>query len=91
MAFPGAGAQVYVNEAGEPLGWDYPAYDESYDYGHHHSEIDEEAAWEMASDESYLDSGLDIEEWDRRQHEFEDDIRTRAKQILKIWREEDRR
>lgn len=24
MAFPIAGAQVYYNEAGEPLGWDYP-------------------------------------------------------------------
>ncbi len=23
--FPGAGAQVYRNEAGEPLGWDYPS------------------------------------------------------------------
>lgn len=23
--FPGAGAQVYYNEAGEPLGWDYPS------------------------------------------------------------------
>lgn len=22
--FPGPGAQVYYNEAGEPLGWDYP-------------------------------------------------------------------
>lgn len=26
--FPGAGAEVYYNEAGEPLGWDYPARDE---------------------------------------------------------------
>lgn len=26
--FPGAGASVYYNEAGEPLGWDYPSYDE---------------------------------------------------------------
>lgn len=26
--FPGAGAQIYRNEAGEPTGWDYPAYDE---------------------------------------------------------------
>jgi hypothetical protein len=26
--FPGAEAQVYCNEAGEPLGWDYPSYDE---------------------------------------------------------------
>lgn len=22
--FPGAGAQIYTNEAGEVLGWDYP-------------------------------------------------------------------
>ena len=27
--FPGPGAQVYYNEAGEPIGWDYPSYDES--------------------------------------------------------------
>ena len=27
-AFPGAGAQVYYNEDGEPLGWDYPSDDE---------------------------------------------------------------
>lgn len=25
MVFPGAGAQVYYNEAGEPTGWDYPS------------------------------------------------------------------
>ena len=26
--FPGPGAQIYRNESGEPLGWDYPdAYD----------------------------------------------------------------
>lgn len=29
--FPGAGAQVYRNEAGEPTGWDYPQYDEGPD------------------------------------------------------------
>lgn len=23
--FPGAGAVVYTNEAGEPIGWDYPS------------------------------------------------------------------
>lgn len=32
--FPGAGAQVYYNEAGEPLGWDYPSYDEAYGGGY---------------------------------------------------------
>lgn len=25
--FPGPGAQIYRNEAGEPIGWDYPSYD----------------------------------------------------------------
>lgn len=29
--FPGAGAQIYYNEAGEPTGWDYPQYDEGPD------------------------------------------------------------
>ena len=29
--FPGPNAQVYYNEAGEPLGWDYPSYDEPYE------------------------------------------------------------
>lgn len=29
--FPGAGAQVYRNEAGEPLGWDYPSDDDPGD------------------------------------------------------------
>ena len=29
--FPGAGAQVYYNEAREPIGWDYPGYDEPPD------------------------------------------------------------
>lgn len=28
MTFPGAGAVVYRNEAGEPIGWDYPSHDE---------------------------------------------------------------
>jgi hypothetical protein len=27
MVFPGAGARVYYNDAGEPLGWDYPSDD----------------------------------------------------------------
>lgn len=26
--FPGPGAQIYRNEAGEPVGWDTPSYDE---------------------------------------------------------------
>lgn len=30
-AFPGAGAHIYRNEAGEVTGWDYPSYDHGYD------------------------------------------------------------
>jgi hypothetical protein len=29
--FPGPGARVDYNEAGEPLGWDYPSEDDPYD------------------------------------------------------------
>ncbi|HEY8926074.1 MAG TPA: hypothetical protein VIU64_16935 [Polyangia bacterium] len=29
--FPGAGASVDYNEAGEPISWDYPQYDEGPD------------------------------------------------------------
>jgi hypothetical protein len=29
--FPGPGAHIYRNEAGEPLGWDYPSQDDPYD------------------------------------------------------------
>lgn len=32
--FPGPGANIYRNEAGEPLGWDYPSdepYEEDYE------------------------------------------------------------
>lgn len=31
MTFPTAGSQVYYNEAGEPLGWDAPDYDDGPD------------------------------------------------------------
>lgn len=30
MTFPGAGARIFTNEAGEPIGWDYPS-DEPYE------------------------------------------------------------
>lgn len=51
--FPGAGAVVYRNEAGEPLGWDYPSddYPEYCDQcgGHHggscNDEYDEPDNW----------------------------------------------
>lgn len=44
--FPGAGAQVYYNEAGEPTGWDYPDLggppdpDDYDDYDDYDDELD---------------------------------------------------
>lgn len=51
MAFPGPYAQVYYNEAGEPLGWDnnYPSepeYDDAGDYERKYGHLD--ALWEEA-------------------------------------------
>lgn len=31
MMFPGPGARIEYNEAGEPTGWDYPVDDDPYD------------------------------------------------------------
>lgn len=55
--FPGAGARVYRNEAGEPLGWDYPSYDEpeyddfaADDIGHDPRDVIECVEWGMHGD-----------------------------------------
>jgi hypothetical protein len=32
MTYPGPNAHVYYNEAGEPLGWDYPSEYDPNDY-----------------------------------------------------------
>lgn len=49
MTFPGAGAQVYYNEAGEPTGWDYPGYDDGPDpddeYGYDDFDEDGDPDW----------------------------------------------
>jgi hypothetical protein len=29
--FPGPGAEIIRNEAGEPIGWDYPAQNDPFD------------------------------------------------------------
>lgn len=42
--FPGAGARVDYNEAGEPVSWDYPAYDDLDEppYADHYEDDGEE-------------------------------------------------
>jgi hypothetical protein len=37
--FPGAGANIYRNEAGEVLGWDYPSEPDPYDYDDERPEV----------------------------------------------------
>ena len=52
MTFPGYGAQIYYNEAGEVLGWDYPS-SEPYQPGPcEQAELDQasEYAWEVAEE-----------------------------------------
>lgn len=51
--FPGPGAQVIYNDAGEPLGWDYPSYDEGdsdpyddFDRAHSRADNAAEERWE---------------------------------------------
>ncbi len=62
--FPGAGATVYRNEAGEPLGWDYPSEsDDSHrddPYGAEDDHCDEDAdedadTWDGDEDAGYED------------------------------------
>ncbi len=48
--FPGPHAQIYYNDAGEPLGWDYPNYDEPPD-------VDDYDRWADEPEEE--DSGED--------------------------------
>ena len=46
--FPGPGAQIYRNEAGEPLGWDYPS--------------DEPQGFDDRDDNPYIDDDYDEDE-----------------------------
>lgn len=56
MTFPGAGAQVYRNEAGEVLGWDYPSEPE-YDDG----DMEPPASWRPDLDEAFDSGRYDFE------------------------------
>lgn len=67
--FPGANAQVYYNEAGEPLGWDYPS-DEPYEPDDYEME---RAAWAAeAEHERWIEQAVDdgtccaAGDWSRR-------------------------
>lgn len=78
--FPGAGAQVYRNEVGEPTGWDYPSdpnedpgdpYDD-YDYDYvedvdptpHSPPMAEDAHLEMAYEDRFEPDGGWDTGWD---------------------------
>lgn len=66
MAFPGPGAQIYYNEAGEPLGWDYPSDEPDYDPYEDDRRADYESvlaeeAWERAHDWELEETGEDTD------------------------------
>ena len=63
--FPGPGAQIYRNEAGEPLGWDYPS-DEPYEPDDYSPAMEAaDAAMEDAYAEGDQDASTGVE---RNQH-----------------------
>lgn len=89
--FPGAGAQVYRNEAGEPIGWDYPSdnIDEQI-WSEERQRLDEEyeISYERAEDEILWELGDAYDDTDDT--EIERLVAERAKEIRKRWREEGR-
>lgn len=54
--FPGAHAEIYRNDAGEPIGWDYPSLADEPDY----DPYDDEYYDPSADDEDPGDDELDI-------------------------------
>lgn len=64
MTFPGAGARVFYNDAGEPLGWDYPDYDSPPDPDEFYDSYPERPGWcavhndEWFADESRCETAL---------------------------------
>lgn len=85
--FPGAGAQVYRNEAGEPIGWDYPSDDIDIDVIQDREE-EYEISYERAEDEILWELGDAYDDMDDT--EIERLVAERAKEIRKRWREEGR-
>lgn len=62
--FPGANAQVYRNEAGEPIGWDYPSYgDDYYDDHYENWEVEFETAEECIEERYHARDGYGENGW----------------------------
>ncbi len=89
--FPGPGARIYRNEAGEPLGWDYPS-DDPTDYYDSEAAAEADAAFEeaceIAEDEQYQ-AWLESDDYDgEAEFEADDDrVVRRAREILAEWRQ----
>ena len=67
--FPGSHAQIYRNEVGEVIGWDYPSYDDSpsdnddwYD-NNYEQEPEELEPWECREKGLHGDSGTGSRTW----------------------------
>jgi hypothetical protein len=60
MAFPGPNAEVFYNEAGEPLGWDNHYYDEPPDVDEFYDYIDDSEFEDEDEDAEYSEDVLDL-------------------------------
>jgi hypothetical protein len=58
--FPGPGAEIHRNEAGEPLSWDYPSFDNPY-------EGDDQDPFDYGEDDDRTLSGRIQEELDEEE------------------------
>jgi hypothetical protein len=94
--FPGAGAQVYYSEAGEPLGWDYPGEPEyvpdedTYDGPHGEDPDDDEPPVTLAQLEQAMTSYRlrKIKRWELQalelacEDEIPDEVQARLDHLL---------
>lgn len=66
--FPGPGAEVYRNEAGEVTGWDYPSYEPPYEpadeeYGRDEDWCKKHGCWTWNEDCTCGDTECDHPDW----------------------------
>ena len=86
MGFPGAHAQIYYNEEGEPIGYDYPEYDPPEEYTYSDAEDHQDRMFDALRDLMIEREGEDTDElfvwWRARQ-----DIET-AEDAYWAWKEQ---
>lgn len=87
MTFPGAGAQVYYNEAGEPIGWDYPSDEPPSPDEWYEREAEAEREHEYIIDEVYHRWHIeeDDDDFESRYDQVRKELRKRKREAADEW------